>query len=203
MTKHPKEADRLKKIVEAFPKVTVTVLGDLVADEFIFGEISRVSREAPVLILKHRERTVVPGLLFLLLQSATGFRWRSLMVAALFAVHPINVESVAWAAERKNVLSVLFFLLALQAYVWYTREPALLRYAAVFLLFALGLLSKSRTHVSISPLPVGLLAAMPDWFPGGFASGDAREPAQIIEGMVGIGEGSASFCSRQRARWSP
>jgi len=61
MTKHPKEADRLKKIVEAFPNITVTVLGDLVADEFVFGEISRVSREAPVLILKHRERRVVPG----------------------------------------------------------------------------------------------------------------------------------------------
>jgi D-glycero-beta-D-manno-heptose-7-phosphate kinase len=61
MTKHPKEAERLKKIVEAFPKVTVTVLGDMVADEFVFGEISRVSREAPVLILKHRERTVMPG----------------------------------------------------------------------------------------------------------------------------------------------
>jgi rfaE bifunctional protein kinase chain/domain len=61
MTKHPKEAERLKKIVEAFPKITVTVLGDMVADEFVFGEISRVSREAPVLILKHRERTVLPG----------------------------------------------------------------------------------------------------------------------------------------------
>jgi D-glycero-beta-D-manno-heptose-7-phosphate kinase len=61
MTKHPKEADRLKKLVEAFPNLTVTVLGDLVADEFVFGEISRVSREAPVLILKHRERTVLPG----------------------------------------------------------------------------------------------------------------------------------------------
>jgi rfaE bifunctional protein kinase chain/domain len=61
MTKHPKEGERLKKIVEDFPKITVTVLGDLVADEFVFGEISRVSREAPVLILKHRERTVVPG----------------------------------------------------------------------------------------------------------------------------------------------
>jgi rfaE bifunctional protein kinase chain/domain len=61
MTKHTKEAGHLKKIVEAFPNVTVTVLGDLVADEFIFGEISRVSREAPVLILKHRERTIVPG----------------------------------------------------------------------------------------------------------------------------------------------
>jgi len=61
MTRHPQEAERLKKIVQAFPKITVTVLGDLVADEFVFGEISRVSREAPVLILKHRERTVVPG----------------------------------------------------------------------------------------------------------------------------------------------
>src|ERR1700676_606942 len=61
MTKHIKENDRLRKIVESFPKLTVTVLGDLVADEFIFGEISRVSREAPVLILKHRERSVVPG----------------------------------------------------------------------------------------------------------------------------------------------
>lgn len=61
MTKHLKEAERLKKIVGLFPNITVTVLGDLVADEFVFGEISRVSREAPVLILKHRERTVVPG----------------------------------------------------------------------------------------------------------------------------------------------
>jgi D-glycero-beta-D-manno-heptose-7-phosphate kinase len=61
MTKHPKETDRLRKIVEAFANITITVLGDLVADEFVFGEISRVSREAPVLILKHRERTVVPG----------------------------------------------------------------------------------------------------------------------------------------------
>src|SRR5712692_5764913 len=61
MTKHTKENDRLRKLVESFPKLTVTVLGDLVADEFVFGEISRVSREAPVLILKHRDRKVVPG----------------------------------------------------------------------------------------------------------------------------------------------
>jgi rfaE bifunctional protein kinase chain/domain len=61
MTRVPKEVDRLRKIVAAFPRITVTVLGDMVADEFIFGEISRVSREAPVLILRHRERTVVPG----------------------------------------------------------------------------------------------------------------------------------------------
>jgi rfaE bifunctional protein kinase chain/domain len=61
MSKHPREGERLKKIVESFSKITVTVLGDLVADEFVFGEISRVSREAPVLILKHRERSVLPG----------------------------------------------------------------------------------------------------------------------------------------------
>jgi len=61
MSRHPSENDRLIKIVESFPKVTITVVGDLVADEFIYGEIARVSREAPVLILKHRERTVVPG----------------------------------------------------------------------------------------------------------------------------------------------
>src|SRR5207248_10192238 len=61
MPRSPKPADRLRKIIESFPRVTVTVLGDMVADEFVFGEISRVSREAPVLILKHRERTVLPG----------------------------------------------------------------------------------------------------------------------------------------------
>ena len=55
------ETARLRKLVEALPSITVTVLGDLVADEFVFGEISRVSREAPVLILKHRERKIVPG----------------------------------------------------------------------------------------------------------------------------------------------
>ncbi len=83
-------------------------------------------------------------LLFLLLQSATGFRWRSLMVAALFALHPINVESVAWAAERKNVLSMLFFLAALYAYTWYARRPAVGRYGVVTVAFALALMAKPQ-----------------------------------------------------------
>jgi len=61
MQKHPKQTERLARIIESFPRISVTVLGDLVADEFVYGEISRVSREAPVLILKHREREVVPG----------------------------------------------------------------------------------------------------------------------------------------------
>lgn len=83
-------------------------------------------------------------LLFLWLQSATGFRWRSLMVAALFALHPINVESVAWAAERKNVLSMLFFLLALYAYTGYARRPGVVRYMAVASAFALALMCKPQ-----------------------------------------------------------
>jgi tetratricopeptide (TPR) repeat protein len=82
--------------------------------------------------------------LFLLLQSATGFTWRSLMVAALFALHPVNVESVAWASERKNVLSMLFLLLALRAYAWYARRSATGRYALVAGLFACGLMSKPQ-----------------------------------------------------------
>ena len=92
-------------------------------------------------------------LLFLLLQSATGFTWRSLMVSALFAIHPVNVESVAWAAERKNVLSMMFFLLALLAYGWYVRKPSIRRYSLVPLLFALGLMAKPQ----IITLPFVLL----------------------------------------------
>src|SRR5271167_1071019 len=61
MAKHQHDAEQLKTIVRSFSNVSVTVLADLVADEFVYGEIARVSREAPVLILKHRERTVVPG----------------------------------------------------------------------------------------------------------------------------------------------
>jgi len=61
MNKQPKDTERWKKIVRSFQEISITVLADLVADEFVFGEIARVSREAPVLILKHRDRTLVPG----------------------------------------------------------------------------------------------------------------------------------------------
>jgi len=83
-------------------------------------------------------------LLFLLLQRATGFKWSSLVVSALFALHPINVESVAWAAERKNVLSTLFFLLALIAYDRYGRQGGKALYLLVTACFALGLMAKSQ-----------------------------------------------------------
>ena len=81
-------------------------------------------------------------LLFLLLQWATGAIGASAMVAALFALHPFNVESVAWVAERKNLLSTFFFLLALAAYGCYARQPSLKRYAVVAGLFVLALAAK-------------------------------------------------------------
>ena len=83
-------------------------------------------------------------LLFLILESATALVWRSFMVAALFALHPINVESVAWISERKDVLSMFFFLLALVAYGWYVRKPGVGRYLAVTVAYAFGLMSKAQ-----------------------------------------------------------
>jgi len=81
-------------------------------------------------------------LLFFFLAGVTRSTVRSLLVAALFALHPINVESVAWVAERKNVLCTFFFLLALMAYARYARRPNVGRYLLVALLFTFGLASK-------------------------------------------------------------
>jgi protein O-mannosyl-transferase len=82
-------------------------------------------------------------LLFLVLREMTGALWRSAFVAAVFAIHPLRVESVAWVAERKDVLSGLFFMLTLGAYVRYVRKPPSPgRYLTVIFLFALGLMCK-------------------------------------------------------------
>ena len=81
-------------------------------------------------------------LLFRVLQQMTNATWKSAIVAALFAVHPLHVESVAWVSERKDVLSALFFFLMLGAYVSYARVPSTWRYLLVTVLFALGLMSK-------------------------------------------------------------
>jgi protein O-mannosyl-transferase len=116
-------------------------------------------------ILFHVLNTV---LLFLLLAQVTRLTVRSAVVAALFALHPLNVESVAWIAERKNVLSMFFFLLALGAYGWYTRQPNWRRYAAVALLFALGLASKPM----VITLPCVLLLL--DYWPLGRVRGWAK-----------------------------
>ena len=81
-------------------------------------------------------------LLFLVFLYATQATARSFLLALLFAIHPVNVESVAWVAERKNVLSTLFFLLAIGAYCLYTQRPAKKWYALALLMFGLGLASK-------------------------------------------------------------
>jgi tetratricopeptide (TPR) repeat protein len=91
--------------------------------------------------------------LFRVLKQMTGAVWRSAIVAALFAVHPLHVESVAWVSERKDVLSAVFFFLTLGAYAWYTRAVSMKRYVAVVVLFAAGLMSK----VMLVTAPIVLL----------------------------------------------
>ena len=115
------------------------------------------------------------ALLLLLLWRMTGSVGRSACVAAFFAVHPLHVESVAWIAERKDVLSTTFWMLATLAYVAYVRKPGAARYAAVFALLTLGLLAKP----ALATLPFTLLLL--DAWPLG------RAPLQWSE----------------RARWRP
>src|SRR6516165_5383170 len=86
--------------------------------------------------------TIAVLLLFWVLQQMTNATWRSALVAALFAVHPLHVESVAWVSERKDILSAIFFFLMLYAYSRYAGAPSVMRYLAVVVLFAAGLMSK-------------------------------------------------------------
>jgi tetratricopeptide (TPR) repeat protein len=86
--------------------------------------------------------TIAVVLLFMVLRQMTGSVWRSAFVAALFAIHPLHVESVAWVSERKDVLSAVFFMLTLGAYVRYVRAPSVTSYLLLLILFALGLMSK-------------------------------------------------------------
>jgi tetratricopeptide (TPR) repeat protein len=100
-------------------------------------------------------------LLFGLLRRTTGYLWPSAVAAALFAVHPLHVESVAWIAERKDVLSTFFLMLALWAYVEFARKPGLVRYLVIMVLFLLGLMSKSM--IVMAPL----LMLLMDYWPLG------------------------------------
>lgn len=115
-------------------------------------------------------------LLFLLLDAATGKRGRSFIVAALFAWHPLNVESVAWIAERKNLLSTFLLLLTPLAYGWYARRPGWRRYSVVAVVFALGLAAKSM----LVTLPVVLLLL--DVWPLRRVQGMQAVTAQTLKG---------------------
>jgi protein O-mannosyl-transferase len=103
--------------------------------------------------------TVGSVLLFLALSRLTGYVWRSAFVATIFAIHPMRVESVAWVAERKDVLSGIFFALTLCAYVRYARTPGVRRYVAMSILLVCGLMSKA-TFVTV-PLVLLLLDYWP------------------------------------------
>jgi tetratricopeptide (TPR) repeat protein len=105
--------------------------------------------------------TAAALLLFSLLNGMTGAIWRSAFVATMFAIHPLRVESVAWVAERKDVLSGVFFMLTLAAYFYYVRKPSLPTYAASLAIFAFGLMAKP----TVVTLPVLLLLL--DYWPLG------------------------------------
>jgi len=113
--------------------------------------------------------TISVLLLFLVLKQMTGALWQSAFVAALFAIHPLHVESVAWIAERKDVLSAVFFMLTLAAYARYGRAPSPARYLLVALLFAFGLMSKPM----LVTLPFVLLLL--DYWPLGRLGGQKSE----------------------------
>ena len=118
-------------------------------------------------------------LLFLFLMYATRRLGPSLFVAALFALHPINVESVAWVAERKNVLCTFFFFATLIAYCWYARQPDWRRYLVFAGLFLLGLMSKPM----VITLPFVLLLL--DYWPlgrirGGHADATAAPLSKLV-----------------------
>ncbi|MFZ4855037.1 MAG: tetratricopeptide repeat protein [Desulfuromonadaceae bacterium] len=117
--------------------------------------------------------TASSALLFLFLKRATACPWRSVAVAFLFALHPLHVESVAWVAERKDVLSAFFGMLTLYAYTRYTEKPDVPRYLLTLFLFLLGLLSKPM----LVTLPAVLLLL--DLWPLGRLHGTAAESVSV------------------------
>jgi hypothetical protein len=107
-------------------------------------------------LLLHTTNTL---LVFLVFMRITGYLWQSAFVAAVFALHPLHVESVAWISERKDVLSTLFWMLTMWAYLHYTERPGLGRNILVVVLFALGLMTKPM----LVTLPFALILI--DWWP--------------------------------------
>ena len=130
-------------------------------------------------------------LLFLVLRRLTGFAWRSAFVAAIFAVHPLHVESVAWVAERKDVLCGMFFVLTLGAYAGYARKPCSIgRYLLVVLMFVLALMSKPMAVT----LPLVLLLL--DYWPlKRFAQSEGnRVPWRLIVEKIPLLVFSGAIC---------
>jgi protein O-mannosyl-transferase len=138
--------------------------------------------------------TVAVLLLFLVLNQMTAAFWQSAFVASLFAIHPLHVESVAWVSERKDVLSAVFFMLTLGAYVHYVRKPSVGRYVTVALFFALGLMSKPM----LVTLPFVLLLL--DYWPLGRIrrhASDVRRQRPGVSGPAFANQPSRKTTARQ------
>lgn len=127
-------------------------------------------------------------LLFLLLEQMTGELWLSAFVAAIFAIHPLRVESVAWIAERKDVLSGIFFMLTLMSYVRYVRRPSASRYVHMSILFACGLMSKPM----LVTVPVILLLL--DYWPLDRWSGSRSTTRKLIAEKIPLVALSIGAC---------
>ncbi len=130
-------------------------------------------------------------LLFLLLRRMTGFLWPSAFVATVFAIHPLRTESVAWVSERKDVLSGLFFVLTLAAYVWYVRRAwSLSRYLAVMMMFSIALMTKP----SVVTLPFVLLLL--DYWPlkRWVRTGEQSFPWRIVIDKIPLLALSGTLC---------
>jgi tetratricopeptide (TPR) repeat protein len=120
-------------------------------------------------------------LLFFILNRMTGAIWRSAFVSALFALHPLHVESVAWVAERKDVLYTFFWMLSIWSYAYYVDRPGIKRYLLVLLFFSLGLMAKPM----MITLPFVLLLL--DYWPlGRFQSGPGARKSSISQRLPGL-----------------
>ncbi len=140
-------------------------------------------------LLVHLANTL---LLFHLLQRLTGSTARSLIVAALFAVHPLGVESVAWVPERKNVLSTFFWFASIRAYAGYVSTPSRMGMTCVLSAFGLGLMSKPM----IVTLPVTLLLI--DLWPPGRWSSDRPDGGSAADAKDGAGAADSSSSEFRR-----
>jgi tetratricopeptide (TPR) repeat protein len=164
--------------VEAANWFPVTRLSHML-DWQLFG--ARSGWDHLVNVLLHALAAIV---LFLFLDRATRARWPSALVALLFALHPLHVESVAWVSERKDVLSALFWFLALLAYVRYAESPSVRRYLAVTAWFVLGLMSKPM--IVTLPLILLLLDFWPLRRPPGMALLREKIPLFALSALASV-----------------
>ena len=129
-------------------------------------------------------------LLLLFFNRTTGSLWKSSFVAALFAIHPLNVESVAWVSSRKNLLSTFFWLLTILSYVHYSKRPGVYRYLLTCVFFVLGLMAKPM----LVTLPFALLLL--DYWPlGRFRPGQSADfgDATGLAATIPVSAGKSGF----------